>query len=83
MNRYHLKQTEAYLRECLKNGEMAITVVLSRDLMMCLYSLAKQQLKRKIVHCKKCMWRGTSACFCKAKDDVQDDWFCSEGEKRE
>ena len=35
-----------------------------------------------IVRCTDCKWRGTNACFCKAKDDVQGDWFCSEGEKR-
>ena len=35
----------------------------------------------EIVRCKNCKWRGTEACFCKAKDDVKDDWFCSEGEK--
>ena len=35
-----------------------------------------------IVRCKDCKWRGTNACFCKAKNDVQDDWFCSEGERR-
>lgn len=36
----------------------------------------------QIVRCKDCKWRGTEACFCKAKDDVKDDWFCSEGEKQ-
>ena len=35
----------------------------------------------EIVRCRDCKWRGTYACFCKAKDDVQDDWFCSEGER--
>ena len=35
-----------------------------------------------VVRCKDCKWRGTYACFCKARDDVQDDWFCSEGERR-
>ena len=35
----------------------------------------------ELVRCKDCKWRGTEACFCKAKDDVKDDWFCSEGEK--
>ena len=36
-----------------------------------------------LVRCKDCKWRGTNACFCKARDDVQDDWFCSEGERKE
>lgn len=36
-----------------------------------------------IVRCRDCKWRGTYACFCKARDDVQDDWFCSEGERTE
>ena len=35
-----------------------------------------------VVRCKDCKWRGTNACFCKARDDVQDDWFCSEGERK-
>jgi hypothetical protein len=37
----------------------------------------------EIIRCKDCKWKGTYACFCKAKDDVQDDWFCSEGELKE
>ena len=37
----------------------------------------------RLVRCKDCKWRGTNACFCKARDDVQDDWFCSEGERKE
>ena len=36
-----------------------------------------------VVRCKDCKWRGTNACFCKAKDDVRDNWFCSEGERKE
>ena len=35
-----------------------------------------------VVRCKDCKWRGTKACFCKAENDVQDDWFCSEGERK-
>ena len=37
---------------------------------------------QELVRCKDCKWRGTNACFCKARDDVQDDWFCSEGERK-
>lgn len=44
-------------------------------------ALALLQEQKAVVHCKDCKWRGTEACFCKAKDDVKDDWFCSEGEK--
>ena len=33
-----------------------------------------------IIRCKDCKWRNTKACFCKAPNDVQDDWFCSEGD---
>lgn len=36
-----------------------------------------------VVRCKDCKWRGTNACFCKARDDVRDNWFCSEGERKE
>ena len=36
-----------------------------------------------IVRCHECKWRNTNACFCKAPKDVQDKWFCSEGERRE
>ena len=36
----------------------------------------------QVVRCKDCKWRGTYACFCIARDDVQDDWFCSEGERK-
>ena len=35
---------------------------------------------RELVRCKDCKWRGTNACFCKSKDDVKDNWFCSEGQ---
>ena len=35
----------------------------------------------EIVRCKDCKWRWTEACFCKAKKDTQDEWFCSEGER--
>jgi hypothetical protein len=35
-----------------------------------------------IVRCKDCKWRNTNACFCKSKDDVQDDWYCSEGQRK-
>ena len=35
----------------------------------------------EIVRCKDCKWRWTAACFCKAKKDTQDEWFCSEGER--
>ena len=34
-----------------------------------------------VVRCKDCKWRGTKACFCKA--EVEDTWFCSEGERKE
>lgn len=37
----------------------------------------------KIVRCKDCKWRYTNACFCKAPNDVRDDWFCSEGEMKQ
>lgn len=36
---------------------------------------------RELVRCKNCKWRRTNACFCKSKDDVQDDWYCSEEER--
>ncbi len=42
------------------------------------FELLKEQ---QIVRCKDCKWRNTKACFCKAPNDVQDEWFCSEGEK--
>lgn len=42
--------------------------------------LLKEQ--EAVARCKDCKWRNTKACFCKAPNDVQDDWFCSEGEKR-
>ena len=38
--------------------------------------------EQELVRCKACKWRFTNACFCKAKDDVQDEWFCSEGERK-
>jgi len=34
-----------------------------------------------VVSCKDCKWRWTPGCFCKAKKDTQDNWFCSEGER--
>ena len=37
----------------------------------------------EIVRCRDCKWRRTNACFCKARDDVQDNQFCSEGERKE
>jgi hypothetical protein len=39
-----------------------------------------KQFRKTIVRCKDCKWRGTNACFCKSKDDVKDNWFCSEGQ---
>ena len=39
--------------------------------------------QEEIVLCKDCKWRNTGACFCKAPKDVRDDWFCSEGERKE
>ena len=45
------------------------------------YDTGYEKRDEEIVRCKDCKWRGTEACFCKAKDDVKDDWFCSEGEK--
>lgn len=38
---------------------------------------------KELVRCKDCKWRNTSACFCKATSDVQDEWFCSEGEAKQ
>jgi len=35
----------------------------------------------EIIRCRDCKWRDTHACFCKAPNDVRDDWFCSEGER--
>ena len=36
-----------------------------------------------VVYCADFKWRGTQACFCKAPNDVMDDWFCSEGQYRD
>ena len=59
-----LKHDDERYREAFRRGEE--TGYTKRD--------------EEIVRCKVCKWRFTNACFCKAKDDVQDEWFCSEGE---
>lgn len=78
-----MKAAAALLREVLKDGRLAVTVVIHRNIAKVLYKLSRRAGKEKqIVHCIDCNWRGTKACFCKAPNDVKDDWFCSEGEKR-
>lgn len=65
--------------ELLKAQEGIISVLKS-DLKETLEVVAERS---NVVRCKDCQWRGTKACFCKAPNDVKDDWFCSEGERKE
>lgn len=83
MSKAEMRKVADFLREYLKKPQLTLTLVMPREIVKALYKLSRKAGKEKqIVHCIDCNWRGTKACFCKAPNDVQDDWFCSEGEKR-